>query len=131
MVWPGFTALFVGAILVFAVDGDVGPVDADAVGVIAMVLGAALLVLGILRLNHGRRHDAGARRPLTGHQDRVYRTGKGKTFAMITAVVYILSPIDIVPDFLLPVGIIDDATAFTWLLFAIGQEISRKRRKAL
>ncbi|GAA2112964.1 YkvA family protein [Actinomadura alba] len=132
MVWPGFTAaLFVGAILVFAVDGDLGPVDADAVGVIAMVLGAALLVLGILRLNHGRRRDAGAPLPLTGHRDRIYRTGKGKTFAMITAVVYILSPIDIVPDIFLPVGIIDDATAFSWLLFAIGQEISRKRRKAL
>lgn len=64
-------------------------------------------------------------------QDQMYRTSKGKMIAMIAAVVYILSPIDLVPDFLLPVGIIDDATAFTWLVLAIAQEVSRKRRNAL
>jgi uncharacterized membrane protein YkvA (DUF1232 family) len=42
-----------------------------------------------------------------------------------------VSPIDFIPDFLLPVGIIDDASAFGWLLFAIGQEVSRRRPKAL
>lgn len=131
MVWPGITVVFIGAILTFAVDGDVGPVDVRAVGVIAMILGAALLVFGILRLNRGRQADGDGRRPLSSYQDRVYRTSKGKMVAMISAVVYILSPLDIVPDVFLPVGIIDDATALSWLIFAVGQEISRKRRKAL
>ena len=131
MVWAGITVVLVGAILVFAVDGDLGPVDVGAVGVIAMIFGAALLALGILRLNRRRHPAPDGRRPLSSYQDRVYRTSKGKMFAMISVVVYILSPLDLVPDVFLPVGIIDDATAFSWLLYAVGQEISRKRRKAV
>ena len=125
MVWPGAIALVVGAILTFAVNGEIGPVDVGAIGIITMILGAVLLVIGLIRLDRGR----GQR--VSGYRDRIYRTSKGKIFAMVAAVVYILSPIDIVPDIFLPVGIVDDATAFSWLLFAIGQEISRKRRKAL
>jgi uncharacterized membrane protein YkvA (DUF1232 family) len=68
---------------------------------------------------------------VAGYQERVYRTSKGKILAMIVAVVYIVSPIDIVPDFLLPFGIVDDATAFGWLLFAIGQELNRRRGPAV
>ena len=123
MVWPGALLLFTGAILTFAISGGIGDVDAGTAGVITMILGAVLLVVGVTRLNRGRR--------IPGYQDPAYRTSKAKIIAMIVAVVYILSPIDLVPDFILPVGIVDDATAFTWLLFAIGQEVSRKRRKAL
>jgi uncharacterized membrane protein YkvA (DUF1232 family) len=139
MVWPGVTVFFVGAILIFAVDDDAGPVNVDAVGVITMIFGAALLAAGLIRAGRRRRRPvsggarsvARGRGSLTDYRDQVYRTSRGKTFAMIAAVVYILSPIDIVPDVFLPVGIVDDATAFTWLLFAIGQEISRKRRNAV
>ena len=63
---------------------------------------------------------------MAGAQDRVYRTSKGKIIAMIIAVVYIVSPIDFIPDFLLPVGVVDDAGAFGWLLFAIGQAYQRE-----
>lgn len=121
MVLPGVLALFAGAILTFALHGHVGGVGVNTVGVITMIVGALILIAGLLRLGRGRR------RRVVGLQDRVYRTGKGKTIAMIIAVVYIVSPIDFIPDFLLPVGVIDDATAFGWLLFAIGQEMSRKR----
>lgn len=170
MIWSGAALLFAGAILAFAVGGDIGSVDARTAGIVTMVFGGVLLIVGIVRLNHGRRvvtsraraHDvrvagrgpvagdvpvagrgkvagdvpAGGRGGVTGGyrgrvQEQMYRTSKGKMIAMIVAVVYILSPADIVPDVLLPVGIVDDATAFTWLLFAIGQEISRKRRSTL
>lgn len=138
MVWPGALLLFAGAIATFAVGGHAGGVDVRVAGMVTMVLGAALLVAGIVRLGRTRTAGAVARRPggaaasVQGRvQEQVYRTSKGKMIAMIAAVVYILSPVDLVPDFLLPVGIIDDATAFTWLLFAIGQEISRKRRNAV
>ena len=124
MIWSGLLALLAGAVVALAVHGDVAGVDARAAGVILLIIGAVLLVSGIMRLN--RRGPRVAR-----YQDRVYRTGKGKIIAMIAAVIYIVSPIDIVPDFLLPVGIIDDAGALTWLLFAIGQELGRKRRGAL
>ena len=125
MVWPGALVLFVGAILTFAVGGDItGAVRMS--GVAAMVLGAVMLIAGITRLN--RR---GGRRVTEAMQDRAYRTSKGKMIAMILAVVYILSPIDIIPDFLLPIGIVDDATAFSWLVFAVGQEMSRRHRRAI
>jgi hypothetical protein len=125
MVWPGAFVLFAGAILTFAISGHIGNVDVGTVGMIAMIFGALLLVAGLLRLNRGHRS------PVVSYQDRMYRTSKGKIIAMIAAVVYIVSPIDLVPDFLLPIGIVDDATAFGWLLFAIGQEVTRKRRRAL
>jgi hypothetical protein len=126
MVLPGVLALFAGAILTFALHGHVGDVGVNTIGVITMVIGAVILIAGLLRLRRGRGRGR-SRRLVAGAQDRVYRTGKGKILAMIIAVVYIVSPIDFVPDFLLPVGVIDDATAFGWLLFAIGQEMSRKR----
>jgi hypothetical protein len=126
MVLPGVLALFAGAILTFALHGHVGDVGVNTIGVITMAIGAVILIAGLLRLRRGRGRGR-SRRLVAGAQDRVYRTGKGKIIAMIIAVVYIVSPIDFVPDFLLPVGVIDDATAFGWLLFAIGQEMSRKR----
>jgi hypothetical protein len=171
MVWPGVLVLFTGAILTFAIDGELGPLDVGTVGIVTMVLGAALLIPGLLRLNRGSQPQAQAQpqpqpaahrgvargdlpkgdlpkgdlpkrgvprqgAPLAADailRDRLYQTSKGKIFAMVVAVIYILSPIDIVPDLFLPVGIIDDASAFTWLLVAIGQEMSRhrRRRKAL
>jgi uncharacterized membrane protein YkvA (DUF1232 family) len=135
MVLPGVIALFVGAILAFAVHGHVGGVSVTAVGIVTMVVAALILIMGLVRLGRGRRRRAVggvvAGRVVGGVQERVYRTSKGKIAAMIVAVVYIVSPVDIIPDFLLPIGVIDDATAFSWLLFAIGQELSRKRRQAL
>ena len=128
MVLPGVLALFAGAILTFAFHGHVGDVGVHTIGVITMVIGAVILIAGLLRLRRGRSRGRGrSGRLVAGAQDRVYRTGKGKIIAMIIAAVYIVSPIDIIPDFLLPVGVVDDAGAFGWLLFAIGQEMSRKR----
>jgi uncharacterized membrane protein YkvA (DUF1232 family) len=140
MAWLGALVLLVGAILTFAVGGDLGGLDLRTLGVVGMVVGGVLLVLGILRLRRRPRAAAGRggapARVVRGGvqaqvQNRVYRTSKGKIIAMIAVVVYILSPIDLIPDVFLPVGIVDDATAFTWLLFAIGQEVSRKRRSTL
>jgi uncharacterized membrane protein YkvA (DUF1232 family) len=130
MVLPGVLALFAGAILTFAVHGHVGDVGVNTIGVITMVIGAVILIAGLLRLRRGRGPGRGrgrSQRLVSGAQDRVYRTSKGKIIAMIIAVVYIVSPVDFIPDFLLPVGVVDDAGAFGWLLFAIGQEMSRKR----
>lgn len=132
MVLPGVLALFAGAVLSFAVHGHIGGVSVTAVGVITMLVGAVLLIAGLLRLRGPARRRKRLRDGAVAHyQDRAYRTSKGKIIAMIIAVIYIVSPIDLIPDFLLPVGVIDDATAFTWLLFAIGQELTRRRRQAL
>src|SRR5262245_53596733 len=136
MVLSGVLALLVGAILTFAVHGDVGGVGINTVGAVTMVVGALILITGLIRLGgRSRRVTAKGGRVVAGRQamgravtDRAYRTGKGKIAAMVIAVIYIVSPIDIIPDFLLPFGVIDDATAFTWLIFAIGQEFTRHRQ---
>ncbi len=88
-----------------------------------MAVGAVLLVAGILRLR-GRRRGG-----LSGTAAQAYyRTSTGKVVAMVIAVVYIVSPVDLIPDVFLPFGIVDDATALTWLLFALGQEYTRRSR---
>jgi uncharacterized membrane protein YkvA (DUF1232 family) len=108
MVWPGALLLVIGAVLTFAFEGM------RTAGVVVVILGAALVVVGAVRSARSGRDDA--------------RMSRIKIVAMIAAVVYILSPVDLVPDFLLPAGVVDDATALAWLLFAVGQEISRRRR---
>ncbi|REF00135.1 YkvA family protein [Thermomonospora umbrina] len=118
MHWLGIAALTVGAVLAFAVGGDL-----TAPAYATMVVGAALLIAGVVRL--GRT----ARRARSAVPDAEYRTGKGKIAGMVAATLYILSPLDIVPDVLLPVGVIDDATALAWLAFALGQELTRHSRR--
>jgi uncharacterized membrane protein YkvA (DUF1232 family) len=124
MILPGVLALVTGVILAFFVDGHIGDVSITAIGAVMMVIGAVLLIAGIVRLGRSRRRRAVAGQP----GGRPYRTSKGKIIAMVIAVIYIVSPFDIIPDVFLPVGIVDDATAFTWLLYAIGQEMSRRGR---
>lgn len=44
---------------------------------------------------------------------------KGKLAMLGMAVAYIVSPIDVVPDFLLGLGIVDDFGVFLWLATAL------------
>ncbi|GAA2595608.1 DUF1232 domain-containing protein [Actinomadura fulvescens] len=117
MVWLGVPLLLAGTILLFATDLDVA-------GAVLMTLGAVSAVAGILRLRRRARGRARDRSAVEAY----YRTSTGKIAAMIAAVVYIVSPIDLIPDPLLPVGIVDDATALTWLVIAFSQEAARRRR---
>jgi hypothetical protein len=116
MVWFGLVLVLAGSVSAFALDGHAFV----AAGAAAMAVGAVLLIAGILRLRRAARREGPA-------AVRQYRTSTGKIVAMIAAVVYIVSPIDLVPDPLLPVGIVDDATALAWLLYAFGQERHRRR----
>ncbi|MFI6519269.1 YkvA family protein [Spirillospora sp. NPDC050679] len=108
----GLGLIVAGVVLTFVV-------DRTAWGVAALLAGAVLVIAGIARLRRARRVPGTALE---------YRTGKRRVAAMVAAVVYIVSPIDLVPDFLLPLGIVDDASALTWLLFALGQEYTRRSR---
>jgi uncharacterized membrane protein YkvA (DUF1232 family) len=51
--------------------------------------------------------------------------GKVRLFFMALAGLYILSPFDLVPDFILPFGLIDDAFVATWLAGAVLGETER------
>ncbi|WP_018656141.1 YkvA family protein [Actinomadura flavalba] len=121
MVWIGLVLLAAGSVTALVSDAPVVWIGAGA-----MAAGAVLVIAGLVRLRQGR-----ARAALGGGADVPYRTGKGKIAAMIAAVVYIISPIDLIPDVFLPVGIVDDATAFTWLLVAAAQEYTRRSRRVV
>lgn len=123
MVWLGLVLVVAGAVPALTVDGDLGGVDITVAGAAAMAVGAVLMVAGILRLRRRRRVG-----PSGAVAQAYYRTSTGKIVAMVIAVIYIVSPVDLIPDVFLPFGIVDDATALTWLLFALGQEYTRRSR---
>ncbi|MFB4296612.1 YkvA family protein [Actinomadura sp. NTSP31] len=123
MAWLGVVLLVAGGATVLTADGRLGGVDLALAGAVALAVGAFLLVVAILRLRRRRRPG-----PVAAGAQAYYRTSTGKIVAMVVAVLYIVSPIDLIPDVFLPVGVVDDATALTWLLFAFGQEYTRRSR---
>src|SRR6185437_17172546 len=57
---------------------------------------------------------------LTGRYD-----GRARLAAMALATAYIASPIDLIPDFLVPIGLIDDSAVVLWLAGAVLSETER------
>jgi uncharacterized membrane protein YkvA (DUF1232 family) len=53
---------------------------------------------------------------------------KTRWITIILTVVYIVSPIDLIPDFLLPFGIIDDGLVVTFFIIAL-KELGKNRLK--
>lgn len=51
--------------------------------------------------------------------------GKSKLALLAMGVVYIVSPIDVIPDFLLLVGVADDFGVFLWLMASLLGESGR------
>ncbi|MEU7895450.1 YkvA family protein [Nonomuraea sp. NPDC049152] len=59
--------------------------------------------------------------------------GKGKLAMMALGLVYIVSPVDIVPDFLVLIGVADDFGVFLWLMASMlgesGRYVEWERRR--
>jgi uncharacterized membrane protein YkvA (DUF1232 family) len=123
MVWSGVIVMVVGMCLRFGLSGNA----AHWSGLTGIGIGAVLTIGGLLLANRRRRRTRRTGTSVAG-QPLDYKTGAGKIAAMIIAVVYILSPIDFIPDFLLPFGVIDDLGALSWLALAVGQEYTRHRQ---
>jgi uncharacterized membrane protein YkvA (DUF1232 family) len=51
--------------------------------------------------------------------------GKGKLALMGLGVVYMISPIDVIPDFLMLIGVVDDFGVFLWLFASLLGESGR------
>ncbi|MEU0564080.1 YkvA family protein [Nonomuraea sp. NPDC005983] len=51
--------------------------------------------------------------------------GKGKLALLALGVVYIVSPVDVIPDFLVLVGLADDFGVFLWLIASLLGESGR------
>lgn len=131
MTWAGlvtFTAGAAVAALSVTVPEGSGGEAAGLAGIAIMALGAVMAGIGLARRRRRLRHHADAQPPAAYLQDADYRTGRGTIAAMIIAAIYIISPIDFIPDVFLPVGIIDDATALGWLVYTAGREYGRRRQ---
>ncbi|GAB2960859.1 hypothetical protein GCM10027203_77440 [Nonomuraea fastidiosa] len=51
--------------------------------------------------------------------------GKGKLALMGLGVVYLISPVDVIPDFLMLIGVADDFGVFLWLMASLLGESGR------
>lgn len=62
---------------------------------------------------------------------RAYASGtyreldKSNMVLVVAAVLYFISPIDIIPDYLPVVGFLDDITLITWVVTTLGTELDR------
>ena len=54
-----------------------------------------------------------------------YRPATSTIVSAVAVVLYLLSPIDLIPDFLLGIGWLDDASFFVWVLGKIRGELDR------
>ena len=54
-----------------------------------------------------------------------YRPATSTLLSAVAVILYILSPIDLIPDFILGIGFLDDAASFMWMLKKVGKELDR------
>jgi uncharacterized membrane protein YkvA (DUF1232 family) len=58
-----------------------------------------------------------------------YRAISGKALLVVVAgLAYFLSPLDLIPDFLLGVGLLDDLAVLSWIMRTWGHELDAFRR---
>jgi uncharacterized membrane protein YkvA (DUF1232 family) len=145
----GLLALIGVATLVFR-DGDVVGLPAVAVGIGLLVIGAGVGALGFVRRRVVRRRKIARGEPVPVGDVfqraralpqllREVRQGtyadlpKSRPFLWLLALVYLISPIDILPDLLPIIGITDDAGVGVWLLTSVstatGLYLNRQRER--
>ncbi|MBP2355233.1 uncharacterized membrane protein YkvA (DUF1232 family) [Kribbella aluminosa] len=151
MVYFGGLLGLVGLLTLLFRDGDVVGLPAAGVGVGLLVLGAGLGALGVVRRRVVRRRkiERGEPVPVGNVLERAQalprllrdvRRGaytdlpRNRTFLWLLAIVYLVSPIDIIPDLLPIIGVTDDAGVFMWLLTSVSTAAGlylRKEREQL
>ncbi|MEV0586601.1 YkvA family protein [Nonomuraea sp. NPDC050310] len=61
--------------------------------------------------------------------------GKGKLTMMALGLVYLISPVDAIPEFLLGIGVVDDFGVFLWLMASLlgqsGDYVEHERRRLI
>ncbi|MGZ0148434.1 YkvA family protein [Kribbella sp. WER1] len=151
MVYIGGVLGLIGLLTLLFRDGDVVGLPAVGVGAGLLVIGVGLGALGVLRRRAVRRKKIARGEPVpVGNVFeraqalprllRDVRRGtytdlpRNRTFLWLIAIVYLVSPIDIIPDLLPIIGVTDDAGVFMWLLTSVSTAAGlylRKEREQL
>jgi uncharacterized membrane protein YkvA (DUF1232 family) len=130
----GLLGLMGLATLVFR-DADVVGVPAAGVGVCFLVVGAGFAGLGLVRRARRKRREARGEPVPVGDVferaralPRLLRAAKaegytelsgGRKALWVVALVYLISPIDIIPELLPIIGMADDAGVAVWLMTSV------------
>ncbi|RKT56224.1 YkvA family protein [Saccharothrix australiensis] len=144
MIFFGIMLAAIGVSTLVWRDADVIGLPPVAVGVALLVLAAAAIALGVARRKR-RRVARGEPEPVGSVLDRAkalprllrQRKAYGLPASRLAqwgfALVYLVSPIDILPELLPVVGITDDAGVAVWLLTSLstatGQYLNWERSK--
>ncbi|HEY3561849.1 MAG TPA: YkvA family protein [Kribbella sp.] len=151
MVYFGGLLGLIGLLTLLIRDGDVAGLPAAGVGIGLLVIGVAVGALGVVRRRVVRRRKIARGEPVpVGNVFeraralprllRDVRQGayadlpKSRPFLWVLALVYLVSPIDILPDLLPIIGVTDDAGVFMWLLTSVSTATGlylRKQREQL
>ncbi|HET6738278.1 MAG TPA: YkvA family protein [Kribbella sp.] len=136
MVYFGGLLGLIGLLTLVFRDDDVVGLPAVGVGAGLLVVGVVVGVLGFVRRRVVRRRKIARGEPVpVGNVFeraqalprllRDVRRGayadlpKNRPFLWVLALVYLVSPIDILPDLLPIIGVTDDAGVFMWLLTSV------------
>ncbi|WNV84403.1 YkvA family protein [Umezawaea sp. Da 62-37] len=132
----GLLVLLALLTLVFR-DADIGGIAPTTVGITLLVVGALSIGLGFLRKAQARRRRAARGEPepvgnvferaralprlLRAARSKEGYAGlpKGRMALWGFALLYLVSPIDILPEFLPIIGVTDDAGVAVWLLTSV------------
>ncbi|MEV6282221.1 YkvA family protein [Kribbella sp. NPDC051770] len=136
MVFFGGLLALIGLVTLVFRDGDVAGVPAVGLGVVLLVLGAAAVGLGLWRKQvvRRRRRERGEPEPVGDVFERakalprlIRAARRGEYPGLPTsrmalwgfAVLYLVSPIDVLPELLPIIGVADDAGVAAWLFTSV------------
>ncbi|MBB6566965.1 DUF1232 domain-containing protein [Kribbella sandramycini] len=152
MVYFGGLLAVLGLGTVLFRDGDVVGLPAVGVGVGLMVVGAAASGFGVVRRRKVRARKIAKGEPVPVGDvierakalPRLVRAARAGTYGelpksrmalWVFALVYLVSPIDILPDLLPIIGVTDDAGVVVWLLTSVstaaGLYLNHERKQQL
>ena len=81
---------------------------------------------GLAKVRHELQLLSSMARDVATGRYREYKVGS--ILLAVAALVYVVSPLDVVPDFLIGLGLLDDAAIVAWAFARLSSEVERYRK---